>query len=91
MNEGRHTSGIYAVRVWSVTGSLVAEQVVTAVSGESVRLTLTLRVSRHAIVLSVRPHTVLTACGKSCQRVVRKYPESDVSTLRTMRHACHAA
>ena len=38
LNINFSESGIYAVRVWSVTGSLVAEQVVTAVSGESVRL-----------------------------------------------------
>ena len=38
LNINFSESGIYAVRVWSVTGSLVAEQVVTAVSGEFVRL-----------------------------------------------------
>ena len=73
----------------------VAQRVVTLSAteqpDESVRLTLTLRVSRHATLLSVRPHTVLTACVKSRQRVVRKYPEADVSTLRTMRHARYAA
>lgn len=38
LNINFSESGIYAVRVLSVTGSLVAEQVVTAVSGEFVRL-----------------------------------------------------